>query len=431
MTVEVLDPVADYQALMATLFDFAAIRAMFAGGFTMRFDAMHAVTGPYAHAILEGELGAPTGTVVNGTPLPDFGGHHPDPNLVHAKELYDLMMSAAAPRLRRRLGRRRRPQPDHRPRHLHHALRQPGHARRQRAPGPGLPGGPQGHRPLDADQRRRRPGGRASWASPPTRPPPAGSSSATCSMPAWPRSAARRVPAPAPTMSARRTGSGRCCSGSTSWPPASSRRSTSSASTGPTYGRNYYSRHDYEEVDAAAANGLMDHLRAQLAALPGKQLAGRHRRRPPTTSPTPTRSTARSARTRASASCSPTARASSSASPAPAPPAPRCASTSSASSPTPSATTRTRRQALADLISDGEQVAEISERTGPGGAQRDHLSSAASVDVGRSRPVPGSLNRPIHRFTPLPADPPTALPACKCARLATGRAPKGRGRLTR
>ena len=52
----------------------------------MRFDAMHAVTGPYAHAILEGELGAPAGTVVNGTPLPDFGGHHPDPNLVHAKD---------------------------------------------------------------------------------------------------------------------------------------------------------------------------------------------------------------------------------------------------------------------------------------------------------------------------------------------------------
>ena len=272
MTVEVIDPVADYQALMATLFDFDAIRAMFAGGFTMRFDAMHAVTGPYAHAILEGELGAPAGTVVNGTPLPDFGGHHPDPNLVHAKELYDLMMSSPAPRLRRRLGWRRRPQPDHRPRHLHHPLRQPGHARRQRPPRPGLPGRPQGHRPLDADQRRRRPRRREAGRALLTRPPPAGSSSATCSMPAWPPSAARRVPAPAPTMSARRTGSGRCCSGSTSWPPASSRRSRSSASTGPTYGRNYYSRHDYEEVDADAANGLMDHLRAQLATLPGTQL---------------------------------------------------------------------------------------------------------------------------------------------------------------
>jgi phosphoglucomutase len=97
MIVEVIDPVADYQELMASLFDFPALKAMFASGFTMRFDAMSAVTGPYAKAILEGALGAKPGTVVNGTPLPDFGGHHPDPNLVHAKELYDLMMSDKAP----------------------------------------------------------------------------------------------------------------------------------------------------------------------------------------------------------------------------------------------------------------------------------------------------------------------------------------------
>jgi len=97
MTVEVIDPVADYQALMEKLFDFDAIRALFKSGFRIRFDAMHAITGPYAHAILEGALGAPKGSVVNGTPLPDFGGHHPDPNLVHAKELYDLMMSADGP----------------------------------------------------------------------------------------------------------------------------------------------------------------------------------------------------------------------------------------------------------------------------------------------------------------------------------------------
>ena len=97
MEVEVVDPVVDYAALMETLFDFDAIRAMFASGFAMRFDAMSAVTGPYAHEILENRLGAARGTVVNGTPLPDFGGHHPDPNLVHAKELYDLMMSPDAP----------------------------------------------------------------------------------------------------------------------------------------------------------------------------------------------------------------------------------------------------------------------------------------------------------------------------------------------
>jgi len=97
MRVQVFDPVADYQALMEELFDFDVIRDMFAGTFRMRFDAMHAITGPYAKAILEKTIGAPEGTVVNGTPLPDFGGHHPDPNLVYAKDLYDLMMSKEAP----------------------------------------------------------------------------------------------------------------------------------------------------------------------------------------------------------------------------------------------------------------------------------------------------------------------------------------------
>jgi phosphoglucomutase len=97
MAVEVIDPVADYAALMETLFDFDAIAAMFRSGFSMRFDAMHAVTGPYAKAIIEGRLGAPEGTVINAVPLPDFGGGHPDPNLVYAKDLYDLMMGPDAP----------------------------------------------------------------------------------------------------------------------------------------------------------------------------------------------------------------------------------------------------------------------------------------------------------------------------------------------
>lgn len=97
MIVEVVDPVADYAALMESLFDFDAIRTLFSGGFTMVFDAMHAVTGPYAVEILERRLGAPAGTARNATPLPDFGGHHPDPNLVHARELYELMMSPEAP----------------------------------------------------------------------------------------------------------------------------------------------------------------------------------------------------------------------------------------------------------------------------------------------------------------------------------------------
>ena len=97
MVVEIVDPVAAYADLMASLFDFDAIRAMIAGGFTLAFDSMSAVTGPYAKEIFERRLGAPAGTVMNGTPLPDFGHHHPDPNLVHAMALYDRMMAPDAP----------------------------------------------------------------------------------------------------------------------------------------------------------------------------------------------------------------------------------------------------------------------------------------------------------------------------------------------
>ncbi len=94
--VEIVDPVAAYADLMASLFDFDAIRAMIAGGFTLAFDSMSAVTGPYAKEIFERRLGAPAGTVMNGTPLPDFGHHHPDPNLVHARALYERMMAPDA-----------------------------------------------------------------------------------------------------------------------------------------------------------------------------------------------------------------------------------------------------------------------------------------------------------------------------------------------
>lgn len=88
MIVNIIDPVADYAELLESLFDFERIAALLARpDFRMRFDAMHAVTGPYARAILEDRLGAPAGTVVNGTPLPDFGGGHPDPNPVYAAEL--------------------------------------------------------------------------------------------------------------------------------------------------------------------------------------------------------------------------------------------------------------------------------------------------------------------------------------------------------
>lgn len=95
--VEIVDPVSDYAALMQTLFDFDAIKDLFKSGFTMKFDGMSAITGPYAKRILVDLLGANQSTIMNGTPLPDFGGHHPDPNLVHAKELCDLVLSNNGP----------------------------------------------------------------------------------------------------------------------------------------------------------------------------------------------------------------------------------------------------------------------------------------------------------------------------------------------
>lgn len=97
MVVSVVDPVADYADLMETLFDFPRLKAMFAGGFRIRFDAMCAITGPYATEILERRLGAAPGSVVNGTPLPDFGGMHPDPNPTWAHDLMDVMFGDDAP----------------------------------------------------------------------------------------------------------------------------------------------------------------------------------------------------------------------------------------------------------------------------------------------------------------------------------------------
>ncbi|NET30836.1 MAG: alpha-D-glucose phosphate-specific phosphoglucomutase [Cyanothece sp. SIO1E1] len=98
MTVEVIDPVADYMDLMASLFDFDRIQQLLTSGqFRMCMDALHAVTGPYAQAIFEHRLGAPAGSVRNGVPLEDFGGGHPDPNLVYAHELVDLLFGADAP----------------------------------------------------------------------------------------------------------------------------------------------------------------------------------------------------------------------------------------------------------------------------------------------------------------------------------------------
>ncbi len=97
MVVEVIDSVTDYAKLMESLFDFDQIHQLLSGSFRMCMDSMHAVTGPYAHALFEQRLGAPVGTVQNGTPLEDFGGGHPDPNLVYAHDLVAVLFGENAP----------------------------------------------------------------------------------------------------------------------------------------------------------------------------------------------------------------------------------------------------------------------------------------------------------------------------------------------
>lgn len=97
MEIQIVDPINDYVELMEKIFDFEQIKKMFANGFTMRFDAMNAVTGPYAIRIFEEILGAAKGSVLNAIPKPDFGGLHPDPNLVYAKELVNIMYADNAP----------------------------------------------------------------------------------------------------------------------------------------------------------------------------------------------------------------------------------------------------------------------------------------------------------------------------------------------
>ena len=271
MVVEIIDPVADYKALMATLFDFAALRALFASGFTMRFDAMHAVTGPYAHAILEGELGAPAGTVVNGTPSPDFGGHHPDPNLVHAKELYDLMMSKGAPDF---------------------GAASDGDGDRNLVIGKGVFITPSDSLAMLAANAHLTPGYKDGLKGIARSMPTSGASDRVAEKlgigsyetPTGWKFFGNLLDAGMATICGEEsagTGSNHVREKDGLWAvllwlnilavrqqPALEIVREHWAS----YGRNYYSRHDYEEVDAAAANGLMDDLRSQLAKLPGRKL---------------------------------------------------------------------------------------------------------------------------------------------------------------
>jgi phosphoglucomutase len=97
MAIEIVDPVADYAELMERIFDFDRISGLLRGGFRLRFDAMHAVTGPYARELFERRLGAPAGTAVNADPKPDFGGHHPDPNPTYAADLIAALAASGGP----------------------------------------------------------------------------------------------------------------------------------------------------------------------------------------------------------------------------------------------------------------------------------------------------------------------------------------------
>ncbi len=269
MVVEVIDPVADYAELMESLFDFSAISAMIAGGVRVVVDSMGAVTGPYAKEIIEKRLGAPEGSVRNATPLPDFGGHHPDPNLVHAKELYDDVMSADGPDF---------------------GAASDGDGDRNMVVGKGMFVTPSDSLAIIAANATCAPG----YAK--------GIAGIARSMPT--SAAADRVAEKlgigmyeTPTGwkffgnlldAGKVTVCGEESFGTGSdhvrekdglwavlfWLNIMAARKESVAEIvrkhWVEYGRNYYSRHDYEEVDSDAANGLMSHLRDSLADLPSQ-----------------------------------------------------------------------------------------------------------------------------------------------------------------
>jgi phosphoglucomutase len=273
MVIRVVDPVESYQALMAELFDFDAIRALFASGFTMRFDAMHAVTGPYATAILEGTLGAAAGTVVNGTPLEDFGKGHPDPNPIWAKPLMDLMMSDNAPDL---------------------GAASDGDGDRNMIVGRGIYVTPSDSLAVLAANAHLAPayhGGLAGIAR--SMPTSAASDRvaeklgiAAFETPTGWKFFGNLLDAGKVTLCGEEsagTGSNHVREKDGLWAVllwlnilAVRKQSVAEilAEHWKTYGRDYYSRYDFEAVASDKANRLMDHLRAQLPDLPGKTLAG-------------------------------------------------------------------------------------------------------------------------------------------------------------
>jgi phosphoglucomutase len=273
MEVEIVDPVRDYADLMESLFDFEALRKLFESGFRMRFDAMHAVTGPYATEIFERRLGAAPGTCRNFRPLPDFGGHHPDPNLVHAKHLYDEMMSPDAPDF---------------------GAASDGDGDRNLIIGKGIFVTPSDSLALLAANATVAPAYTGGLAGIARSMPTSGAADRVAQKlgvglyetPTGWKFFGNLLDAGMATICGEEsagTGSSHVREKDGLWAVllwlsilAARRESVSEIVTKhwATYVRNYYSRHDYEEVDAAGANALMEELREKLASLPGTQVSG-------------------------------------------------------------------------------------------------------------------------------------------------------------
>ncbi len=275
MRVDVVDSVADYAELMKHLFDFERIRAMFhSGTFSMRFDAMHAVTGPYAHEILEHILEARTGTVINGTPSENFGGGHPDPNLVYAKELVDEMFGAKA---------------------LDFGAASDGDGDRNMILGRRFFVTPSDSLAILAANAHLVPGYRMGLKGIARSMPTSGAADRVAQAlgidcyetPTGWKYFGNLLDANKVTLCGEEsfgTGSDHLREKDGLWAVlfwlnilAVRKQSVETVvcEHWRRYGRNYYSRHDYEEVDAQRANQIVDHVRAQLAALPGKKFGHR------------------------------------------------------------------------------------------------------------------------------------------------------------
>ncbi|WP_027682885.1 alpha-D-glucose phosphate-specific phosphoglucomutase [Rhizobium leguminosarum] len=265
----VIDPVEDYAALMEELFDFGAIRNLISLGFRIAFDGMSAVTGPYAKEIFENRLGAPSGSVRNFMPLPDFGGHHPDPNPVHCKELFDEMMGDDAPDF---------------------GAASDGDGDRNLIIGRGIFVTPSDSLAILAANANLAPGYSGGLAGIARSMPTSGAADRVAEKrgigmyetPTGWKFFGNLLDAGMATICGEEssgTGSSHVREKDGLWAVllwlnilAVRGESVADIVTQhwQTYGRNYYSRHDYEGLDTDAANGLVDNLRNQLSTLPGK-----------------------------------------------------------------------------------------------------------------------------------------------------------------